>query len=247
MELKKKHRKKIIKMWERATGTIEASSPDFTQEEPWRIFRIMSEFVDSFENMTKSSGKNPLITIFGSARTPSSDKYYQEAERAGALLSRQGFGVITGGGPGIMEAANKGAYENGGVSIGLNILLPMEQKPNPYQTTSINFRYFFVRKVCFIKYCVGAIYFPGGFGTLDEFYEALTLVQTQRIPKMPIAVVGTEFWRKNLDWTESILAAENKISPDDLNLFKLVDSAEDAVAHIVKYHKKAIRKHIKNI
>jgi uncharacterized protein (TIGR00730 family) len=199
---------------------------DFTQSDTWRLFRIMAEFVDSFEEM---SDKGALITVFGSARTQPDDPYYQDAERLGSLLVQGGFGVITGGGPGIMEAANKGAKSAKGVSIGLNIELPFEQQPNPHVTTSINFRYFIVRKVNFMKYALGIVVYPGGFGTLDELFEVLTLVQTEKIARIPIILVGTEFWSPLRDWFVRTLQPAGKIGERDLRIFDIVDRAEDAI------------------
>ena len=208
-------------------------SPDYTREEPWRIFRIMAELVDSFEIMGK---QGPLITIFGSARTKPGDKWYQDAVKLGKLLSAAGYGVMTGGGPGIMEAGNKGAFDNKGISVGLNIKPPMEQHSNKYQSASLDFRYFFVRKVCFLKYSVGCVVYPGGFGTLDEFSEVLTLVQTKKIRKVPLVLVGKKFWTPLLDWFRETLLAESMIHPQDLDLFQVVDCAEDAFKHIRQVH-----------
>ena len=199
---------------------------DFTQTDSWRLFRIMAEFVDSFEEM---ADEGPLITVFGSARTAENDPVYQDAVNVGRLLVKNGYGVITGGGPGIMEAVNKGAKEVGGTSIGLNIELPMEQSANPYLTTCVNFRYFFVRKVNFLKYALGVIVYPGGFGTMDEFFEVLTLVQTKKVAKIPIILVGREFWMPLKQWFVNVLLAEDKISAEDIDFFKIVDDASEAV------------------
>ncbi len=218
--------------------------PDFTKEEPWRIFRIMAEFVEAFETMSK---QGPLITIFGSARTPPEDKYYKDAEKLARLLVEHGYGILTGGGPGIMEAGNKGAYEAGGVSVGLNIELPMEQKPNPYQTEGIDFRYFFIRKVCFLKYTVAVVAYPGGFGTIDEFSEAITLIQTDKVNKIPVVLVGKKFWTPLVDWFKTTMIEEKKVCPKDLDLFKLVDTAEEALEHIVKCHRKGMINTVKDI
>jgi len=218
--------------------------PDFTKEEPWRIFRIMAEFVEAFETMSKQGA---LVTIFGSARTPKDDRYYQDAELLGKLLVESGYGVLTGGGPGIMEAGNKGALEAGGVSVGLNIELPMEQKPNPFQTEGIDFRYFFIRKVCFLKYAVAVVVYPGGFGTIDEFSEAITLIQTDKVNKIPVVLVGKKFWTPLLDWFKTTMIDEKKICPKDMDLFKLVDSAEDALDYIVKSHRKGLVHTVKDI
>lgn len=204
------------------------------QGEPWRIFRIMAEFVESFETM---SDQDNLITVFGSARTSPEDRMYQEAEKLGSELAKHGYGVVTGGGPGIMEAANKGAKAAGGVSIGLNIELPMEQTPNPYQNLSLDFRYFFVRKVCFLKYTYGVIVFPGGFGTMDEFFESITLVQTNKINRIPTILVGKEFWQPMMDLIQEVLLKNNMISAEDTQLFRLVDSADEAVQYLLDCHR----------
>ncbi|HCE46368.1 MAG TPA: TIGR00730 family Rossman fold protein [Lentisphaeria bacterium] len=211
----------------------EALFNDFTKEDPWRIFRIMAEFVDSFEKM---SAQGPLITVFGSARTKPSEREYKEAVKMGRLLAMNGYGVLTGGGPGIMEAANKGAKSAGGVSVGLNIELPMEQSANPYLTTQVDFRYFFIRKVNFLKYSLGVIVFPGGFGTLDEMLETLTLLQTDKINRIPLVLVGEEFWRPLIKWFETTLVDERKINESDLDFFSVVDSADDAMKHILSIH-----------
>jgi uncharacterized protein (TIGR00730 family) len=205
----------------------EALFNDICKEDPWRIFRIMAEFVESFEEMSKHG---PLITVFGSARTKPGHPEYEEAVKMGRLIVENGFEALTGGGPGVMEAVNKGAFEADGKSVGLNIKLPMEQSANPYLTATIDFRYFFIRKVNFLKYSKGVIVFPGGFGTMDEFFEAVTLIQTKKIPPMPIALVDKAFWQPAIDWFENIILREEKICPEDLNLFELVDTAEEAMA-----------------
>ena len=205
----------------------EALFNDVCQEDPWRIFRIMAEFVESFEEMSR---QGELITVFGSARTQPDHPEYQEAVKMGRLIVENGYGALTGGGPGIMEAVNKGAYEAKGKSVGLNIKLPMEQHSNPYLTVSVDFRYFFIRKVNFLKYSKAAIAFPGGFGTMDEFFEVLTLVQTNKIPPMPIILVGKKFWTPLIEWFKTTLLHEGeKISPEDMDFFHLVDSAEEAI------------------
>ena len=204
------------------------------QGEPWRIFRIMAEFVESFETMSEQDN---LITVFGSARTQPEDRMYQEAEKLGAELAKHGYGVVTGGGPGIMEAANKGAKAAGGTSIGLNIELPMEQTPNPYQNISLDFRYFFVRKVCFLKYTYGVVVFPGGFGTMDEFFESITLVQTNKINRIPTILVGKDFWSPMDKLIEEVLLKNNMISDNDTELYRLVDSAEEAVKYLLDCHR----------
>lgn len=203
---------------------------DFTTQEPWRLFRIMAEFVDSFEQMHKIG---PAVTVFGSARMPASDPYYQKAEQVGRLLAQEGYAAITGGGPGIMEAVNKGAYEAGGVSVGLNIELPHEQIPNRYQNRQLHFHYFFIRKVCFVKYASGFIMFPGGFGTLDELFEALTLIQTERIPKFPVALVGREHWSGLIGWLGQRLQHRGLIGADDLDLFRIVEEPAEAVDFVI--------------
>ncbi len=218
-----------------STGAAEVFFNDFTKDDPWRVFRIMAEFVDSFEKMSR---QGPMITVFGSARTRPDEQDYRQAEALGRLIVAEGFGVLTGGGPGIMEAANKGAFEAGGVSIGLNIELPMEQKPNPYLTTGIDFRYFFIRKVNFLKYALGVVVFPGGFGTIDEAFETLTLAQTDKINRIPIVLVGTAFWAPLREWIVDKLLGSGRISPGDLDLFHLVDTPEEAMAHIRQIHTK---------
>jgi len=208
---------------------------DFLPADSWRILRIMSEFVESFDRMGKFPEMN--VAIFGSARTPEATPAYQEAVECGKLLVKAGYGVITGGGPGIMEAASKGAFEAGGRSIGLNIELPFEQTPNRYQTDSFSFRYFFVRKVCFLKYTTAIIVFPGGFGTLDELSEILTMIQTKKINLIPVIFVGKKFWRGLGEWFNNRLVADGMIDPEDLTLIKLVDSAEEAVNYLVECHR----------
>lgn len=213
------------------------SFPDYTREEPWRIFRIMAELVDSFETMSK---QGPLVTIFGSARTTPENVHYQSARKLGNLLAEAGYGVLTGGGPGIMQAGNEGAFEKNGISVGLNITLPMEQHPNKFQTTSLDFRYFFIRKVCFLKYSVAIVVYPGGFGTFDEFSEALTLMQTNKIRRVPLVVVGRKFWEPLLEWFRGTLVREGMIHEEDLNIFKVVDTAEEAFLFIKKCHSRGI-------
>ncbi|MCD8139642.1 MAG: TIGR00730 family Rossman fold protein [Planctomycetaceae bacterium] len=204
---------------------------DFRKMDPWRIFRIMAEFVEGFEVMAHIQNG---ISIFGSARTPHADRYYEMARTLAHDLTVDGFTVITGGGPGIMEAANRGAKEAGGSSVGLNIDLPFEQEPNPYIGKLLSFRYFFCRKVMFAKYSQALIAFPGGFGTMDELFEHLTLVQTMKIPAMPIILVGKGFWSGMLDWVhKTLLTSEDYISPKDLELFRVADSAEET-ADILK-------------
>ncbi len=198
--------------------------------ESWRVFRIVSEFVEGVETLSQLG---PAVSVFGSARLPPSHPHYVLAEKCGKLLVEKGFVVITGGGPGIMEAANKGAREANGTSVGLNIVLPMEQNPNPWQNIDLEFRYFFVRKVMFVKYAKGFIIFPGGFGTLDELFEALTLMQTLKIEPFPVVLVGKDFWKGMLNWFRETLRDEYKtVSPEDFDLFMLTDSVEEAVQFV---------------
>ncbi|MGD0537728.1 MAG: TIGR00730 family Rossman fold protein [Verrucomicrobiota bacterium] len=205
---------------------------EFIKEDPWRIFRIMAEFVDSFETMAKVG---PAVTIFGSARVKPEDKCYQVAETLGRELGRHHLALITGGGPGIMEAANKGAAESKANSVGLNIELPSEQKGNRYANVPIHFHYFFSRKVCFVKYSVAFIFMPGGFGTLDEFFEVITLVQTQRIPRYPLILFGREYWNGLFRWLKREVQSRAYLGPDDLKLVTLVDQPEEAVELILDY------------
>lgn len=207
----------------------------------WQIFKIMAEFVDGFEKLAKIG---PCVSIFGSARTPNDHPYYKLAEDTARLLTENGYGVISGGGPGIMEAANKGAYEAGGKSVGLNIELPFEQFHNKYidRDKLIEFNYFFVRKVMFMKYSQGFIVLPGGFGTMDEMFEAITLIQTGKIARFPIVLVGSEYWKGLLDWVENHMLDSKYISGEDLDLYCVVDSAEEAVDHIVKFYNKYVLK-----
>jgi hypothetical protein len=207
-------------------------SAAFLKEDPWRIFRIMAEFVDSFETLSRVS---PAVTVFGSARMSRSNPYYREAVTLGKELARQNLAVITGGGPGIMEAANKGAATANGKSVGLNIELPHEQQGNPYANVPIHFHYFFARKVCFAKYSVAFIFMPGGFGTLDEFSEIATLVQTERIPKFPLILFGKKFWAGLLLWMETQMERNKYISPGDFDLFTLTDDPQEAIAVIREY------------
>ena len=199
-------------------------------QDVWRIFRIMAEFVEGFETMARVPA---AVSVFGSARTRPDDPYYGKAVEMGRALAKRGFAVITGGGPGIMEAANKGAREAGGVSVGLNISLPMEQKSNPYQTIALNHHYFFVRKVMFIKYSHAFVCFPGGFGTMDELFEALCLIQTRKIDPFPVVLFGTEFWTGLVDWLrETMLEHYGTVSGGDLNLFRMTDSVEEAAEYL---------------
>jgi hypothetical protein len=201
-------------------------------EESWRVFRIMAEFVDAIEVL---SDVHKAVTIFGSARVAPTDIYYQKAEHLSQLLAKNGFSVITGGGPGIMEAANKGASEAGGQSVGMNIRLPFEQKPNSYSNIRIDYKYFFTRKVMFVKYAVAYVIMPGGFGTMDELFEALTLIQTKRIKSFPLILMGSDYWQGLLDWLKKTMLAEGKILPADLELIQIIDDPEEVVKHIKKY------------
>ena len=207
----------------------------FIREDPWRIFRIMSEFVDSFQTMSQVG---PAVTIFGSARTKPTDKYYRATVEIAKGLAKHHLAVITGGGPGIMEAANKGAEHAGGKSVGLNIELPHEQNGNKFANVPIHFHYFFARKVCFVKYSLGFIYMPGGFGTLDELFEVLTLVQTQRIPQFPLILFGSEHWKGLLAWMKSRLAKDRHISPGDLDLVKITDDVDEVIEIIREYERR---------
>jgi uncharacterized protein (TIGR00730 family) len=197
----------------------------FTHGDPWRTLRIMGEYVQAFDALAEVAA---AITIFGSARTADSDPMYQAARRLSTLIAQAGFAIITGGGPGIMEAANRGAREAGGLSIGLNIELPHEQGMNPYVDVAVNFRYFFCRKTMFVKYAEGFVLFPGGFGTLDELFESLTLIQTRKVSRFPVILFGTAYWQGLVDWMKDKLLEDAKIDADDLNLFTLTDSPEEA-------------------
>ncbi|MFC0427962.1 LOG family protein [Chryseobacterium scophthalmum] len=206
-------------------------------KDSWMVFKVMAEFVDGYEKMARIG---PCVSIFGSARLKPESKYYQMAVEIAEKITKIGFGVITGGGPGIMEAGNKGAFNAEGKSIGLNIDLPFEQHFNPYinKLYSLNFDYFFVRKVMFVKYSQGFIVMPGGFGTLDELTEAMTLIQTNKIGRFPIVLVGSEFWGGLLDWFKATLLKEGMISDGDLDLYRVVDSADESVAHIKAFYDK---------
>ena len=211
---------------------------DIKSHDSWEIFKIMGEFVEGFERLSRIG---PCVSIFGSARTNSNNQYYKIAEELAFQLTKNKFGVITGGGPGIMEAGNKGASRGGGKSVGLNIVLPFEQMPNSYIDNDkiINFDYFFVRKVMFIKYAQGFIVLPGGFGTLDEMFEALTLIQTQKSGKFPVILVGNAFWSGLINWIKDVLLKEeNNISPEDMELIKIVDTPNEAVQLINDFYKK---------
>ena len=209
----------------------------------WRVMRIMAEFIDSFEEMGDQPPK--LASIFGSARLKANDKYYQDAEKLGKLLVENGYGVITGGGEGIMGAGNRGAFKAGGTSVGLNIALPHEQKPNKFQTLALRFRYFFTRKVCFLKYSTAIIVYPGGFGTLDECFETLTLIQTRKINRIPVILVGHEFWDGLIEWIKVSLLKNKLISKEDLELFKVVKDADAAMTYLLECHSDFITKSVK--
>lgn len=213
-------------------------SPDVlvpNTKDVWRIFRIMSEFAEGFDEMATIG---PAVTIFGSARTKPADRYFKDAETTAKLLVKEGYSIITGGGPGIMEAGNKGAFENGGKSVGLNITLPQEQEGNRYQTLSLDFHYFYARKVMFVKYASAFVCFPGGFGTLDEFFETITLIQTLKVEAFPIILYGSEFWGGLVQWLRSQMIP-NFIDPEDIDIFKVVDSPKD----VVKLVKQGIKHH----
>lgn len=203
----------------------------FKSSDSWRVFRIMSECVNGFDALaTITRG----VSIFGSARTPKDNEYYQAARETGKLLAEAEFEVITGGGPGIMEAANRGAHEGGGVSVGCNIELPFEQIPNIYQTHELSFKYFMVRKTMFIKYSNAYVIFPGGFGTMDEIFEALTLIQTRKIRNFPVVMFGSSYWKGLLSWISSTMLSEKNINAEDIGLMYLTDSPQDAVDFIIK-------------
>lgn len=201
----------------------------------WAVFKIIGEFVEGYEKLAKIG---PCVSIFGSARTTHDNPYYSLAERIAKRITDLGFGVITGGGPGIMEAANKGAHDNGGTSVGLNIELPFEQQSNPFidKQNSIDFDYFFVRKVMFVKYAQGFVVMPGGFGTLDELFEAITLIQTKKVDKFPIILVGRNYWQGLYDWIKNTLANQGSISPEDLQLIELVDTEDEVVQILTNFY-----------
>ena len=230
-QLNKDDEKKIIKAF------AEKDWKEIKSTDSWVIFKVMAEMVEGFDKLAKIG---PCVSIFGSARTKPENEYYQMAERIGAKLVRHGYGVITGGGPGIMEAGNKGAKSEGGKSVGLNIDLPFEQEGNPYidQDKFINFDYFFVRKVMFVRYSQGFIVMPGGFGTLDEMFEAITLIQTLKIGKFPIVLVGKDYWGGLFDWVRSVMLKEGNISKKDLDLINIVDNETDAVQVIDDFYNK---------
>ena len=205
---------------------------DLKHSETWRVFRIQSELVEGFETL---NDLGPAVAIFGSSRMEAGSSYYDKATELGRSLSNAGFSVITGGGPGIMEGANKGAHEGKGRSVGLNIEIPSEQQPNKYQDLTLSFRYFFIRKLMFVKYSIAFIIFPGGFGTMDELFEALTLSQTKRIGVFPIVLFGSDYWKGLIDWFRSTLVPNNAIAPEDLDLLSIVDDIDGACEILMEY------------
>ena len=212
-----------------------STEPAFLETDPWRALRILGEFVEGFDAL---AGVGPAVSIFGSARVGPDDPSYESARRLAATLAREGYAVITGGGPGVMEAANRGAVEAGGLSIGCNIELPFEQGLNPYVKLGVEFRYFFVRKTMFVKYAQGFVIFPGGYGTFDELFEALTLVQTGKVEHFPIVLFGSEYWRGLIEWTRSVMLAEGKISPEDFDLVTVTDDVDEACRTISAYRER---------
>lgn len=215
---------------------------DFKGKETWRLFRILSEFIEGFDEL---SDIGPAVSIFGSARLKRTNIYYKKTVEVADLLSQAGFTIITGGGPGIMEAANKGAAKNGGLSIGLNITLPMEQKPNKFQNRSLNFRYFFARKVMFVKYAMGYVCMPGGFGTLDEFFESLTLIQTHKIYPFPVILFGKDYWSPLVDYMKNVMLKYKTISREDLDLLSLTDDPAE-VRDIMTRHRDMKHKYVES-
>jgi len=208
---------------------------ELISEDPWRIFRIISEFVEGFEVL---SNVGKAVSIFGSSRLPARHKYYKLAEEVAYLLAKEGYAIITGSGPGIMEAANRGTRRAKGHSVGLNIQIPLEQKSNPYVDTLLDFRYFFVRKVMFVKYAKAFVIMPGGYGTLDEFTEAINLIQTERIPQFPVIVVGSDYWKGMLEWLKNTVIKNGCIGAKDLNLFSVVDKPQEVVKIIKDFYEK---------
>jgi len=211
--------------------TLRGEEDDFTTRDPWRALRILGEFVEGFDALSRVM---PCVSIFGSARTPAGSAWYEAARRTAALLAGQGLNIISGGGPGIMAAANQGASEEKGLSIGCNIELPHEQNPNPYQDISLTFRYFFVRKMMFVKYSIGYVIFPGGFGTLDEFFDSLTLVQTGKVEHFPIVLYDSAFWKGLVHWIGDTMVNGGTIKRDEMDLFVLADTPEEAAAPIIE-------------
>ncbi len=220
--------------WRHNKNSTASVIDDFKGDQSWRIFRIISEFTEGFDQL---SAVTDAISIFGSARLKPDHPYYIKTVELATLLSKNGFAIITGGGPGIMEAANKGAYQENQLSVGLNIELPMEQNPNPYQDISLDFRYFFVRKVMFVRYSMGYVCMPGGFGTMDEFFEALTLMQTHKIYPLPLVLFGSEFWAGLVHWIKTTLVEYETISDEDLNLIKVTDDPEEVLTFMVAHRK----------
>ena len=234
-ESRRIHVLRLVSFWRRVYVPGMSENTNFTREDPWRIFRIMAEFVDSFETMSKVG---PAVTIFGSARTKPGTPYYKAAQAIAKGLAKHQLAVITGGGPGIMAAANQGAAAAGGKSVGLNIELPHEQTGNRFANQPVHFHYFFARKVSFVKYSLGYVFMPGGFGTLDEFFEVITLVQTGRIPQFPLILFGTEYWDGLLRWMKKELELrQHTISPGDLDLVKVTDDPAEVVKIILDYEK----------
>ncbi len=208
---------------------------DFTNTDPWRTLRIQGEFVEGFDALSKIG---PAVAVFGSARCSKESPYYQAAVKTAENLARAGLAIVTGGGPGIMEAANLGAHRANGTSVGCNIELPLEQVPNPYQTISLHFRYFFVRKMMFVKYAVAFIIFPGGFGTMDELFESLTLVQTGKIEHFPVVLFGSGYWKGLRDWMQNSMLGEGYISGEDMLLYTVTDDPEEAARNIIENSRK---------
>ncbi len=205
---------------------------DIGLKESWRLFHIMAEFVEGFENLADIQ---PAITIFGSARCHKGEELYENAFHLARTLAKNGFNIITGGGPGVMEAANRGAKEGGAKSVGINIELPYEQKPNPYSNIRLSFRYFFVRKVMFLKYAMAYVVMPGGFGTLDEFFEAITIIQTKKMRPFPVILVGSSYWTGLIDWMKTNLLEAGKITKEDLEIFVIMDNPQEIVEYVKKF------------
>jgi hypothetical protein len=204
----------------------------FSIDESWRIFKIMAEFVEAVEELSQIG---PAVTVFGSARVTPENEYYKKTREIARLLAQSGFAIITGGGPGIMEAANRGAAEAGGKSIGMNIRLPFEQEPNPYANIAIDYKYFFIRKVMFVKYAMAYIILPGGYGTMDELFEAITLIQTKRIKSFPVILIGSDYWKGLMSWLKGTMLKEGKILEKDFNLIQIFDEPDQVVKHIQKF------------
>lgn len=240
---KKKVRKPAVRAAERRHGSrVKATGSanpfianDFKEQDTWRMFRIMSEFVEGFEALRNI---RPAVTIFGSARSQENTEDYRLAKEIGFRLSKKGYSVITGGGPGVMEGANRGAHEAGGRSVGCNIELPFEQKPNPYINLPVDFHYFFIRKVMFLRYTAAVIVMPGGFGTMDELFEVMTLVQTKKIDPVPIILVNRKFWKGAVEWIQNTILGDRRyIDAKDMELFHLVDKPEEVVSLITQYYR----------